>query len=179
VPARPKRNAWAARKKIKEAPVIPPGTPIASFPGFTRLDDGKSRIFVEVSKKVEVVERHGPARLVYRLRGTSVTQRTNGLPLITGFFNTPVERVQLVQNDADVDVVIDLREATEMKSQVIETPRGMVLWIDFPKSASFGREDGAADAPRPAPVRRSNGTQRIGAAPPSGEDLPPPPMQSN
>jgi hypothetical protein len=158
---------------------IPPGTPIASFPGFARLDDGKSRIFVEVSNKVEVVEKHGPARLVYRLRGVAVMQRTNELPLITGYFNTPVERVQLVQAGPDVDVVIDLRETTDVKSHVIETPRGMVLWVDFPKSVGFGRDDAAPEAgDRPA-AKRTNTTQRLGSPAPPSEDLPPPPIQGN
>jgi hypothetical protein len=135
-------------QQVREEPP-PYGTPIASFPGFTRLDDGKSRIFVEVSHKVPVVETRTAGRVTYRLRGASVVQRTNQLSLITGFFNTPVSRVQLVPMTPDVDVVIELRETTDPTYAVVETPRGMVLWVDFPRSTDFPRDDGDEPA-RPA-----------------------------
>jgi hypothetical protein len=136
-------------KQVREAP-LPYGTPIASFPGFTRLDDGKSRIFVEVSHKVPVVETRTAGRVTYRLRGASVIQRTNQLSLITGFFDTPVSRVQLVPMTPDVDVVIELREATDPTYAVVETPRGMVLWVDFPRAIDFSRNNGDEPARPPA-----------------------------
>ena len=163
-------------KHARDVPLTP-GMPIASFPGFARLDDGKSRIFIEVTDKVDVAEKRDPSRLIYRLRGTTVMQRTNELPLITGFFSTPVDRVQLVQDGPDVNVIIDVREVTEATSRVIETPRGMVLWIDFPKSVTFGREndgDGQVDRPR---ARRSANTQSLGSVGGSTDDLPPPAVQ--
>jgi hypothetical protein len=161
VPARPR---WQPRGRHREV-AFTPGMTIASFPGFARLEDGKSRIFVEVNNKVEVVENHTPGHLVYRLRGANVMQRTNELPLLTGFFNTPVDRVQLVQDGPDVRVMIDLRETTEVTSRVIDTPRGIVLWVDFPKSTTFDREsrfeNGNDDNGR-APAVRSNQSQRLG-----------------
>jgi hypothetical protein len=159
----PKRAAWVRGKRVRDLPVVS-GLPIASFPGFSRLDDGKSRIFVEVGAKVDVAERRDPARIVYRLRGTAVTQATNALPLLTSYFSTPVERVQLVQDGGDVDVIIDLREPSEAAFQVVETPRGMVLWVDFPRSINFGKDDPSAvevDAPNTS-GRRSMQTQRLG-----------------
>ena len=158
-------------KRVRE--VLPPdGTPIASFPGFSRLDDGKTRIFVEVSRKVEVIETRGPGRLVYRLRGATVVQRTNQMALLTGFFSTPVDRVQLVQVGPDLDVVIELREATTPTYLVTETPRGMVLWVDFPRSAGFGRDDGPTEPGRPR-AKRSTTSQTIGGSAPA-DDAPPP-----
>jgi hypothetical protein len=158
------------------------GLPIASFPGFARLDDGKSRIFIEVDSKVDISERREPARLIYKLRGTAVTQATNALPLITDYFSTPVERVQLVQEGTDVNVVIQLREATAPTFQVVETPRGIVLWIDFPQSANFGKDDpSVVEMDRPSTLaKRLTTTQRLGApASRTGEDLPPAPVQGN
>jgi hypothetical protein len=152
-----------ARQVHEELP--PPGTPIASFPGFTRLDDGKSRIFVEVSHKVPVVETRTAGRVTYRLRGASVIQRTNQLSLITGFFSTPVSRVQLVPMTPDVDLVIELRETTDPTYAVVETPRGMVLWVDFPRSIDFGHDE---DEPARPAARRAVTTRTIGGDPRPG-----------
>jgi hypothetical protein len=109
-------------------------------------------------------------------------QRTNELPLITAYFNTPVERVQMVQEGPDVDVVISLRETTEVTSRVIETPRGIVLWVDFPKSASFDRErddPSRVEVDRPS-VSRGVAPKRLGApAAGPGEDMPPAPVQGD
>jgi hypothetical protein len=151
-----------------------PGMTIASFPGFARLEDGKSRIFVEVNNKVEVVENHTPGHLVYRLRGANVMQRTNELPLLTGFFNTPVDRVQLVQDGADVRVVIDLRETTEVTSRVIDTPRGIVLWVDFPKSSTFDKDnrfESPSDDNGRAPAVRSVQAQTLSGARPAQSNV--------
>ncbi len=166
--ARAPRRTPAQRVKHEVEVLPPPGTPIASSPGFARLDDGTSRIWVEVTRKVEVLESKTPGRVVYRLRGTAVLQRTNQLPLLTGFFATPVDRVQLAQQGPDLDLIIELREVTDLTHRVVETPRGMVLQIDFPKSTSASvaneevvyREHGRVDgAPTPAPAR-SQGRQR-------------------
>jgi hypothetical protein len=167
----PKRAAFVPKaKRVREIYVPLPGTPIASFPGFTRLDDGKTRIFVEVSKKVDIAEARTPGRVTYRLRGTTVLQRTNQMALVTGYFTTPVERVQLVPVGPDLDVVIELREVTEPTHSVVETPRGMVLWVDFPRSAAFGRADTPPEAARPR-ARRSR--QKLGSGPPPPDDAPP------
>ncbi len=151
--------------------MLPPdGTPIASSPTFSRLEDGKSRIFIEVSRKVDVVESRTPGRVVYRLRGTVVVQHTNQLALPTGFFTTPVNRVQLVQEGPDLDVVIELREAATPTTLVTETPRGMALWIDIPRAIAYGRDDSLAEPGRPR-ARRGTTTQRIGGA--ASDDAPP------
>jgi hypothetical protein len=111
----------------------PPGVPIASSPTFQRLDDGSSRIWVEVSSNVTVVENKAQGRLVYRLRGAVAPGATSQLPLLTGWFSTPVDRAYVVQQGPDVDVVIELRRPSESAQRVVETPRGMVLQVDFPK----------------------------------------------
>jgi hypothetical protein len=172
----PKRSAPAPKGKRAPEVVVPPpyGTPIASFPGFSRLDDGKTRVFVEVSRKVDVAESRTHGRVTYRLRGTTVVQRTNQMALVTGYFTTPVGRVQLVPAGSDLDVVIELREATEPTHTVVETPRGMVLWVDFPRSVAFGREESPSEAGRP---RAKRSTQKIGAGTPP--DDAPPPMDDN
>jgi hypothetical protein len=168
-PPKGKKAAPAPRPAQKRAPprgrrgkneASPEGVPVASFPGFTRLEDGKSRIWLEVSAKVDVAENKAQGRVVYRMRGTAVVQRTNQLPLLTGFFATPVDRVQLVQQGPDLDLVIDLRENVEFTHRVIETPRGIVLWVDFPRSSQPERET-PAEPQRPR-IKRSTESRRIG-----------------
>ena len=151
----------------------PAGTPIASAPEFSRFEDGTSRIWVEVSRKVDVTESKPQGRLVYRLRGTAVVQRTNQLPLLTGFFSTPVERAQLVANGPDVDLVIDLREPSASAYHVIETPRGMVLRVDFPKASV------PAAADDNAPVRAGGKRSHTISGGPQGDAPAPVPMDSN
>jgi hypothetical protein len=114
---------------------IPAGVPFASSPTFERLDDGSTRIWVEVSSKVDVAENKAQGRLVYRLRGTIAPPGTSQLPLLTGYFPTPVDRARIVQEGSDCDLIIELRRPSESAQRVIETPRGMVLQVDFPKVA--------------------------------------------
>jgi hypothetical protein len=112
---------------------VPAGAPVASSPTFQRLDDGSSRIWVEVSEKVDVTENKAQGRLVYRLRGAFAPGATSQLPLVTGWFSTPVDRAHVIQQGPDVDLVIELRRPSESTQRVIETPRGMVLQVDFPR----------------------------------------------
>ncbi len=169
-PARPPRRALPRAKRPPEASPLP-GTPIASAPGFSRKEDGTSRIWIEVSRKVDVLENKAAGRVVYRLRGAAVLQKTSQLPLLTGFFATPVERVQLVQEGPDCDLIVELREPADLTQRIVETPRGMVLEVDVPMPVAYepaARDDGGEGAPeRPRARRqRQRQTQTLGAAPP-------------
>src|SRR5206468_12121349 len=97
-------------KKSKEADAHPvrPGAAVATFPGFKMLPDGSSRVFVEVSRKIDVTEHKAEGRITYRLKGAAVPIRTNRLPIDTSFFPTPVGRIQLVEEGDDADLVIEL-----------------------------------------------------------------------
>jgi hypothetical protein len=149
-------------RKGKQLPALE-GLPVANAPAFFRLDDGSTRVSVECEAKVDISEHHAQGRLVYRLKGARVMQRTNQLPLLTGWFATPVERAQLVQNGPDVDLVIELREATTPVFRAVETPRGIVLQADFPKTVAAAER--AANRPESTShdraVRRST-TQTLG-----------------
>jgi hypothetical protein len=169
---RPRRVLPRAKRTVEVAP--PPGTPIASSPSFSRFEDGTSRIWLEVSRKVDVAENKAQGRLVYRIRGAAVVQRTNQLPLLMGFFSTPVERAQLVSDGSNVDLIIDLREQTEATYRVVETPRGMVLQVDFPRSAGApaGNDDNA-----PEPIHAGGKLRRTLAGGDKADA--PPPMDGN
>jgi len=130
----------AASKKSKRpgrgaasTPRPRPGAPVATFPGFRLLPDGKSRIYVEVTKSVSVDERRVNGGLVYTLRGAQVLVRNNKNALITTHFATPVARARLVPAGDDVDLVIDLRKAVAATHQVVASDNGTArLEIDFP-----------------------------------------------
>jgi hypothetical protein len=155
------RKGAVPRKRGQAAPIVA-GTPVASAPAFFRLDGGSTRISVEVTTKVEVAESAAQGRLVYKLRGARVIDRVNLLPLLTGFFATPVDRAQLVQDDHDVTLIIDLREATTPTHRVVETPRGMVLQVDFPHTATGERPGEVQESSRERAKRRTK-AQTIGS----------------
>jgi hypothetical protein len=144
-PARPKKAAGAARRKDKDEKQPLLSGPIVTAPSFRMLDDGKSRIFLEVTQKVQVTERKARGRVVYQLKGASAPLRNSRLPLLTGFFATPIGRVELVNQGDGADLVIELRETAEPTHQLIETPRGMALQVDFPRSS--GQRLAPADVP--------------------------------
>jgi hypothetical protein len=128
--AKPRGKDKAKRKRTA-------GGPIAMSPGFAMLQGGKSRIFVEVSQKVDVTEQKAQGRIVYRIKGASVPLRNNRLPLLTGFFPTPVMDVRLVEQDNDVDLVIHLRQASTVEHRIVASEGGMVVQVDFPAVKSF------------------------------------------
>ena len=135
--------------------MIAASTPIASYPAFRLLDDGQSRVAVEVSRKVTITEHKAQGRVVYSLADAALPGHNAHFPLPTGFFRTPVDRVAMVEQSDGVDLVIELREGAEPTYRVIDTPRGIVLQVDFPRPAG----DPAPAAPSAA--RRSNDSKRI------------------
>lgn len=146
-----KGQARRSKKKDKEEPARTNG-PNATLAGFKMLEDGGSRVFVEVSRKVDVSEHPAEGRLVYRLKGATVPTRTNRLALYTTFFPTSVSKVQLQPDGDDVDLVIDLRQTAKPTHKVLETEGGMVLEIDFPRIAPMVQAPTSA-APPPAATR--------------------------
>ncbi len=130
------KTAAAGKKKKKGTKDAPVTGPVATYPGFRMLDGGGSRVLVTLSKKVAVTETKAPGKLTYKIQGVQVPTRTNRLPLLTGFFATPVSRAELVEHDADVDLVIEVKDATGVTYRVVENDRGAELQVDFPKLAT-------------------------------------------
>ena len=148
-----------ARRRAKPAtPVLAPGTPIATYPSFRTLDDGSSRVTIEITRKVAVTEHKAKGRIVYSLAGAAVPGSNTRFALPTGFFRTPVERIEVVGQGSGADLIIDLREAVEPTYRVLDTPRGSsVLQVDFPRPAA----DAAAPAPAPDSTTRPTETKRL------------------
>ena len=146
-----------ARRRDKAAvAALPEGTPIATYPSFRLLDDGSTRVTVEVSHKVAVTEHKARGRVVYSLAGVAVPGSNTQLALPTGYFRTPVDRISVVGEAGGADLVIELRDAVEPTYRVLGTPRGsVVLQVDFPRVAD------AAATPAPEAAKRSVETKRI------------------
>lgn len=157
--ARPKvagKPAQRAPKRAKRSTAaLAPNTPIATYPAFRLLEDGSTRITVEVSRKVAVTEHKAQGRVVYSLAGVAVPGNNTLLPLPTGFFRTPVDRVELVEQGGGADLVLELREAVEPSHRVLDTPRGIVIQVDLPRPA------GSSASPSPDPAVRAGETKRI------------------
>lgn len=146
------KTAKVDKKKKKGAKDAPVTGPIATYPGFRMLDGGGSRVFVTLSKKVAITETKTAGKLTYKIQGVQVPTRTNRLALVTTFFATPVSRVELVEHDADVDLVIEVKDATGAQYRIVENDRGAELQVDFPKVAADPADaaapsDGGSAAP--------------------------------
>ena len=166
-----------------------PGAPVATFPGFRLLPSGGSRIYVELTKGLNVDERRANNALVYTLRGAQVLSRNNKNALITTHFSTPVARARLLPAGTDVELVIDLRKGVEPTHQVVAGDNGTArLEIDFPpgdyppvpglfepppggrRSGRASKDDGWDDAPADEPAA----TPPAGAPSPNGAGPPAP-----
>ena len=146
-------KARATGKKKKGPQDMKVTGPVATYPGFRMLDGGGSRVLVSLSKKATVTEHKSEGKLTYRIQGVQVPTSTNRLPLLTGFFATPVTRIELVNREGDADLVIDVKGGASPTFRVIETDKGAELQVDFPKVAGSGDGDAkpAADAPQARP----------------------------
>src|SRR5262245_152122 len=134
-PAAPEATKKSKRpgRGAKTDPKPRAGAPVATFPGFRLLPSGGSRIYVELTKNVNVDEKKTNGALVYILRGAQVLSRNNKNALITTHFATPVARARLVPAGLDLELVIDLRKGVDATHHVVAADNGTVrLEIDFP-----------------------------------------------
>ncbi len=156
---------YGARRK-RNAPVWT--GPVASYPGFRMLENGGTRVFLEVDRKVDVTEHKAPGRVVYRLQGTAAPAEVNRLPMLSSYFPSVVHRVQLVQQGTDLELVVDVREGVGAERRVLDGESGIVVQIDFPKSSGYDAWKAAresqplpTDEPHGPRARRATDTTRI------------------
>ena len=157
------RQRWRPRKNKKAN-----YTAIATYPGFRMIEGNASRVFLEVSRKVAITEHRAEGRIAYRMLGVGVPTRTNRLALVTTYFRTPVGRVQLVEGDDHLDLVIELRTPSQATHRIVESEGGVVLEVDFPAlpgaapvQASREGEVGLPKINDPAAARRATDTTTI------------------
>lgn len=138
------------------------GPPIVTYPGFRSLDAGQSRVFVDISKRVEVTETAEGNVLTLHLKGVTVPEKVNRLALPTAHFESPVLRALIVPSGDGADLVIELRTKTTHSTKLRASRFGVRLAVEFPKWT-----------PR-RPDALSDPTVRDVQEPPSA--LPPPPI---
>jgi hypothetical protein len=129
-----KKKAQKAKREING--------PVATFPAFRLLEDGGTRVHVEISERVAVSEHKAEGRVAYRIKGAAVPTSNNLRALDTQFFDTPVARVQLVEEGEDVDLVIDLKQPALPSHRLVESEGGVVLQVDFPAQKSRSPKNG-------------------------------------
>lgn len=129
-PAKTKKRAKAPKKATTE------GGPVAFFTGFRKLPDGGSRIFVDLSERVQVTKRDGVQELTYSLRGARLASKNNQNALVTEHFETQVARAKLVPTEDGLELVIQLREDAKPAHRLLRREGDVSqLQIDFPPSA--------------------------------------------
>jgi hypothetical protein len=102
--------------------------------GFEPLDDGSTRLFVDLSKPVTYETKAARGSITYVLKGARVTRRNNTNPIVTVHFNTPVTEARLVPHGHDLWFVVDLR-ADVQPAVSMDTGKdgGAVMKIALPK----------------------------------------------
>jgi hypothetical protein len=144
--------------------------PVATLPGFEMLPDGGSRVFVEITRKVDVEERRTARVLTYVLKGARVVYRNNENALVTVHFNTPVTKARLLPSGRDLVFSVDLRADTSATWKMVTDSDGSAtLQVDFPKGSFLP----AGDAEMPA-MERPMAAVPAGAPPPMNPSGPPP-----
>ena len=142
---------------------------VATFTGFEMLADGGSRLFVQLSKQVDVEQERAEARSVapsgkakkghprasagvvsrleFVLKGAEVVNPMNEGALVTVHFNTPVVRARIVPAGKNLDLMVELRaDVTPQMKVVPAKDNGSMLQIDFPQGSYLpaGAEEPAA-----------------------------------
>ncbi len=162
---KPRARAKARPRATPRIKHYPPGTPIATYPGFQMLAGGRSLVWVSVSHSVPVRVERAAGRVVYSLEGARVEVRNNTNALVTTHFVTPVARVQLVPTATGMQLVVELREPVELSHTVSSGPRGtMILLVEAPASATATpMAMGAAPAPAAAEEPAERGIAAAGS----------------
>lgn len=153
-PARKRR----ARRQVK----FDPNAPVATYPGFRMLRSGGSQIWVRVTKTVDVKKSAAEGSVSYLLAGSTVRVRNNTHPLVTRFFDTPVDQVRLVRTNEGAKVVVRLRSRAGLTHRIVKGPRGtMHLVIDVPPPRLPTRVQSQGGIAAPPPPKRAPRQPRV------------------
>jgi hypothetical protein len=135
---------------VKVGPGIRPS--IITWPGFTMLPDGGSRVFLQLSAAVDIAHQAFPNKVVVDLQNARIAGHTNRYPLETRFFNTPVMRATVKRTRSSTTLEITLRAAaTPYVSGTTAQSGYYFVYVDFPPGQYLTAETTpAADEP-PAP----------------------------
>jgi hypothetical protein len=139
--------ALAAPRAFSVTPGIG-ATPLTSWPkggaprlvwtGFQVIDGG-SRVFVQVTRDVDVDVQPTGDGLAVTLRKCRIHMRNNRRRLDTRFFPTPVKAVTVRQRRGGVELHIALREPVAARQHKQEGPAGSQFWmLDFGPAQAAG-----------------------------------------
>lgn len=138
--------------------------PVATLPGFELLPEGGSRLFVELTASIQVVEKPVAGGITYILKGAHVAKRNNENALVTVHFNTPVTRARLVPVGGDLHFVVELRQNVKATWKLVPAKDGAtVLQIDFPNGTYLPNEESSPPADNPPKPPATGGDAKSGA----------------
>lgn len=105
-----------------------------TWPGFQGLPSGGSRIFVQSTGPVAQRLERRPGVLIVHLGAAKLAHNNNARPLLTRFFNTPVERAAIRVRRGQATLVLQMRaDATPVLSTEVQDGTGYhFLYVDFP-----------------------------------------------
>lgn len=119
--------------------------PVAQFVGFRVLPDGSSRVYVDLSGRVQVSKREGEGELVYTLKGARLSSANNQNALLTSHFSTPVVKARLVPASDDIELVIELRAKASPSHRLLRREgESTQLQVDFPAEEAAPSEGDAS-----------------------------------
>jgi hypothetical protein len=144
-----------------------------TWPGFTMLENGASRIFVQTTSAIEYEIVKKKNTLVLKLKDSQVFLTNNRNPLVTVNFNTPIERAYLKVRKKKVELVLELKVPSEPTiTQTVDKDGYAYVFVDFaagqypieekearPSFAGHGspKTDTGAESPPPAPAPETGG----------------------
>lgn len=142
-------------------------------PGFSLLDSGGSRFFVELGQAVPIEQRKAKGSITFVLKGARNTFRNNLNPLVTEHFNTPVRRAKLQRAGRDLLFVMELRQDVAATHQTVTNKEGHAVF-----QVDFGPGTFVKDAPAPVPEPAAAETNDEGPSD-ATEAAPTPPPEGN
>ena len=139
----------------RRAPPVDLSKPLATYPGFRMLQDGRSEVWLLVTRQVAVSSREAKGEVVYFIEGAQVGVNNNTNPLVTTHFNTPVSRAYLRRVKRGAELVVVLREPVAPTHATTVEPGGtMVLRVTVGKA----HKDYASESLVPGPQLSSRGS---------------------
>jgi hypothetical protein len=136
--AEPRVGAYegvASNNNHPPAVKVPAGAtpPQVTWPGFEMLAQGRSRIFVQLTSRVETEVQSGANQVVMVIKKARIAGRNNRRALETRFFNTPVTRAYLKKRGTDTVLMLELRSnALPVVSTQQASSGYFFVFLDFP-----------------------------------------------
>jgi hypothetical protein len=103
-----------------------------TYTGFVPFEDGRAKVYVELTRAVPVEVSRAGRTVTYTLKGARVVIRNNRNPLLTAHFASIVESARLVSDKKATRLVVQLREEAAPSHRMVSRGRGAALEVDFP-----------------------------------------------